>query len=98
MMEAQQPTVQEEIYPPVPPFVAASRFLFVNVAAQRAKQLRRGALVRLQPPGSNEPGISVLTHRDIFHRLERVAMEEVRRGLIPTIAPPLKEGPDRGEA
>lgn len=47
-----------------------SRFLFVDVAAQRAKQLRRGALPRLQrlSPGP--------------HKLERVAMDEVRDGLI----------------
>lgn len=48
-----------------------SRFLFVDVAALRAKQLRRGALPRL---GSD--------HHDAPHKLERVAMEEVRRGLV----------------
>jgi len=48
-----------------------SRFLFVDVAAQRAKQLRRGALPRLERHGSHNP-----------HKLERVAMEEVRTGLI----------------
>jgi DNA-directed RNA polymerase omega subunit len=47
-----------------------SRFLFVDVAAQRAKQLRRGALARLDRHGHNP------------HKLERVAMEEVRTGLI----------------
>lgn len=45
-----------------------SRFLFVDVAAQRAKQLRRGAVARLTRTGSN--------------KLERVAMDEVRTGLI----------------
>jgi DNA-directed RNA polymerase omega subunit len=51
---------------PAPPI--QSRFLFVDVAALRAKQLRRGARVRfaLEQP----------------HKLERVAMEEVRRGLV----------------
>jgi DNA-directed RNA polymerase omega subunit len=49
-----------------------SRFLFVDVAAQRAKQLRRGALARLERhPGHPHP-----------HKLERIAMEEVRNGLI----------------
>jgi len=48
-----------------------SRFLFVDVAAMRAKQLRRGALPRLQED----------THREL-HKAERVAMEEVRRGLV----------------
>ena len=47
-----------------------SRFLFVDVAAQRAKQLRRGALPRLDRQ-SHAP-----------HKLERIAMEEVRSGLI----------------
>jgi len=47
-----------------------SRFLFVDVAAQRAKQLRRGALPRLQ------------RHTAGPQKLERVAMEEVRNGLI----------------
>jgi len=49
-----------------------SRFLFVDVAAQRAKQLRRGALPRLDR--------QLATHAP--HKLERVAMEEVRTGVI----------------
>jgi len=49
-----------------------SRFLFVDVAAQRAKQLRRGALPRLDR--------HAIGHTP--HKLERVAMEEVREGLI----------------
>ncbi|MBA2302506.1 MAG: DNA-directed RNA polymerase subunit omega [Acidobacteria bacterium] len=52
-----------------------SRFLFVDVAAQRAKQLRRGALPRL------ESGTGP-------HKLERIAMEEVRTGLIDYSLPP----------
>jgi DNA-directed RNA polymerase subunit K/omega len=59
----------EESEPSAP---ITSRFLFVDVAAQRAKQLRRGALVRLDRP---IPGAAP-------HKLERVAMEEVRTGLI----------------
>ena len=55
-----------------------SRFLFVEVAAQRAKQLRRGALNRLAPSaeaaGAEAPQPA--------HKPERVAMEEVRRGFI----------------
>jgi DNA-directed RNA polymerase omega subunit len=60
--------VQAETEAPAPPIT--SRFLFVDVAAQRAKQLRRGALPRIerQPVGP--------------HKLERVAMEEVRKGAI----------------
>ena len=54
-----------------------SRFLFVDVAAQRAKQLRRGALARLDRQSSHHP-----------HKLERVAMEEVRTGLVHYTLPP----------
>ena len=62
---------------PMPP--VDNRFLFVNVAAQRAKQLRRGALPRLEPlrpdPETGErPEVSI--------RLERVAREEVQQGLV----------------
>ena len=56
-----------------------NRFLFVEVAAQRAKQLRRGALNRLAPAPSDagpvEPPLPV-------HKPERIAMEEVRRGYV----------------
>jgi DNA-directed RNA polymerase subunit K/omega len=54
-----------------------SRFLFVDVAAMRAKQLRRGARVRLR----EEDGTWEV-HRALPHKAERVAMEEVRRGLV----------------
>lgn len=47
-----------------------SRFLFVDVAAQRAKQLRRGARPRL----GESP--------DSPFKLERIAMREVEQGLI----------------
>jgi DNA-directed RNA polymerase subunit K/omega len=60
-----QPKVPSEPAPPI-----SSRFLFVDVAALRAKQLRRGARVRL---GEEVP---------MAHKAERVAMEEVRRGLV----------------
>jgi DNA-directed RNA polymerase subunit K/omega len=49
-----------------------SRFLFVDVAAQRANQLRRGARVRLTSGDG----------RHLPHKLERAAMEEVRQQLI----------------
>jgi len=61
--------------PKAPPI--DSRFLFVDIAAMRAKQLRRGALPRLsRAPELSEP------HRPEPHKAERVAMEEVRRGLV----------------
>ena len=63
-----------ELAPPI-----ESRFLYVDVAAQRAKQLRRGALPKLEElagdPGSDVP----VTLR---HKLERIAMREVDRGKI----------------
>ena len=62
-----------------------SRFLFVDVAAQRAKQLRRGALPRL------ERGTVTQGH----HKLERVAMEEVRTGVIHYTLPTNYEGSPR---
>jgi DNA-directed RNA polymerase subunit K/omega len=64
---------------PEPAAPITSRFLFVDVAAQRAKQLRRGALPRLTRPAGAGP-----------HKLERVAMEEVRAGVIQYTLP----GPD----
>jgi DNA-directed RNA polymerase subunit K/omega len=63
-----------------------SRFLFVDVAAQRAKQLRRGALPKVERT-SPAPGPL---------KLERVAMEEVRKGLIDYTLPTNFAGPGRG--
>jgi DNA-directed RNA polymerase omega subunit len=47
-----------------------SRFLFINVSAMRAKQLRRGAKPRVETTETRQ-------------KAERLAMEEIRRGLIP---------------
>jgi DNA-directed RNA polymerase subunit K/omega len=58
------PLVPDEPAPPI-----ESRFLFVDVAALRAKQLRRGARLRFE----TEPGTPVMK------KPERMAMEEVRR-------------------
>ena len=60
------PAIPAEPAPPI-----ESRFLFVDVAALRAKQLRRGARPRID--GEEGP---------LPHKAERVAMEEVRRGLV----------------
>jgi DNA-directed RNA polymerase omega subunit len=78
--EADEPQIPSEPAPPI-----SSRFLFVDVAALRAKQLRRGAQPRL---GEETP------HG--FHKAERVAMEEVRRGLVYYDIPAPKA--PRGEA
>ena len=63
--------------PKAPPI--ESRFLYVDVAAMRAKQLRRGALPRLN---ADDDGFGMETPRAIPFKAERVAMEEVRRGLV----------------
>jgi DNA-directed RNA polymerase subunit K/omega len=64
---------------PTPAAPITSRFLFVDVAAQRAKQLRRGALPRIERPATGP------------HKLERVAMEEVRNGVIQYTLPIMPE-------
>jgi DNA-directed RNA polymerase omega subunit len=75
-----EPKVPAEPLPPI-----QSRFLFVDVAALRAKQIRRGARPRL--------GDEVLPHK-----AERVAMEEVKRGLVYYDVPPLKPADAEAEA
>lgn len=60
---------------PVPP--PTSRFLFVDVAALRAKQLRRGARLRIVNETEHLP-----------KKAERLAMEEVKRGLVSYDVPP----------
>lgn len=70
----------EEILEPAPP--VSNRFLFVDIAALRAKQLRRGARPRLDhTPHETHPQP---------HKAERVAMEEVRRRLVQFDLPPAK--------
>ncbi|MGE0449218.1 MAG: DNA-directed RNA polymerase subunit omega [Vicinamibacterales bacterium] len=67
---------------PAPPI--SSRFLFVDVAALRAKQLRRGARLRFDvEPGTPAP-----------IKPERKAMEEVRRGLVYYNVPEWRRQPD----
>ncbi len=68
--ESETPVVHTEPAPPI-----QSRFLFVDGAATRAKQLRRGAIVRL--PHDDQSTFSLEPHK-----AERLAMEEVRRGLV----------------
>jgi DNA-directed RNA polymerase subunit K/omega len=73
--------VADDTAEPIVPIT--SRFLFVDVAAQRAKQLRRGALARIDRHSAGHPP----------HKLERVAMEEVRSGLIAYALPTRTESP-----
>jgi DNA-directed RNA polymerase omega subunit len=88
-MEEPTPLQQPENTPkipsePLPPI--ESRFLFVDVAALRAKQLRRGAQPRL---GEEIPAP---------HKAERVAMEEVKRGLVYYDVPPPKPVEEEAQA
>ena len=62
---------------PMPPI--ESRFLYVGVAAKRAKQLRRGALPRLRELAPDPETGERPAPRG---KLERVAMREVDGGLI----------------
>jgi DNA-directed RNA polymerase subunit K/omega len=74
--------------PKAPPI--ESRFLFVDVAAMRAKQLRRGALPRLsEEDEAHDPG------RPAPRKAERVAMEEVRRGHVLYDVPQFVRPPQR---
>ena len=66
-----------------------SRFLFVDVAAMRAKQLRRGARVRLD---EDEPADVPRIHP---HKAERIAMEEVKRCLVLYEVPAPPKAPAR---
>lgn len=61
---------------PMPPVL--SRFMFVDIAALRAKQLRRGALPRVNVPKSEVETDTA----DSAQKLERIAMQEVEDGLI----------------
>ncbi len=59
-----------------------SRFLFVDVAALRAKQLRRGARPRLSALAEENETKS--------YKAERVAMDEVRNSLVEWQLPEFK--------
>jgi DNA-directed RNA polymerase subunit K/omega len=82
-------TASDEPVEPAPP--VSNRFLFVDIAALRAKQLRRGA----------RPRLDQTTHEahPQPHKAERVAMEEVRRQLVqfdlPAAKPPV-HNPETG--
>jgi len=86
LAQADQPDGAEMPSEPAPPI--DSRFLFVDVAALRAKQLRRGARARIAAADVHLP-----------KKAERIAMEEVRRGLVYYDMPPPKPAaaPDEEE-
>ena len=89
--DALEPVLDETTpapHPKAPPI--ESRFLYVDVAAMRAKQLRRGALVRLRDDdAAHDP------QRPVPHKAERVAMEEVRRCLVQYEVPEFVKPPQR---
>lgn len=67
-LETEQPSQPGTPAPPI-----SSRFLLVNVGALRAKQLHKGAFPRL----SDDELATVESSKP-----ERLAMEEIRRGLV----------------
>jgi len=70
------------VHPTAPPI--ESRFLFVDVSALRAKQLRRGARIRLdRSPEEMLPAVKMV-------KPERVAMEEVKQNLVQWSLPDFK--------
>jgi DNA-directed RNA polymerase subunit K/omega len=87
--EILEPAQEEEASAPRPKAAPIeSRFLFVDVAAMRAKQLRRGARPRL---GDDDTPVD--TNRPQPRKAERVAMEEVKRGLVLYDVPPQVKPP-----
>ena len=77
-------SVEDPAAPREPAQPIESRFLFVDVAALRAKQLRRGAKLRLP-----EPGVEA-DHTPHPIKAERLAMAEVRHGLVEWALPDFK--------
>jgi DNA-directed RNA polymerase subunit K/omega len=78
--EAEQPqgSVVEAPASVEPAAPITNRFLLVNVTGQRARQLRLGAKPRFDPQDDG---------RLPLPKAERIAMEEVRRGLVPWEVP-----------
>ena len=86
-MDIEIPEVEEAaqtIEPAEPAPFVSNRFLFVDIAALRAKQLRRGARPRLDQTSHHE------SHPQP-KKAERVAMEEVRQRLVQFDLPAAKK-------
>ena len=76
---SEEPRVPSEPAPPI-----ESRFLYVDVSALRAKQLRRGAKPRISEAiHEAEPGPRPT-------KAERIAMQEVKNGLVEWDLPDFK--------
>ena len=84
LQQEQAPAQEENQGPrePAPPI--ESRFLYVDVSALRAKQLRRGAKPRLND-SSHEA-----EHGPRPTKAERIAMQEVKSGLVEWDLPDFK--------
>mgnify|MGYP003712746625 CR=1 FL=1 len=80
------PRIPEQRMPPI-----TSRFLFVDVSSRRAKQLRLGALPRLE---ALRPDPETGQRPEVTSKLERVAMEEVEQGLVVFELREARYGPD----
>lgn len=81
-----EPVAEESPVPREPAAPIESRFLFVDVAALRAKQLRRGAKLRL--PDQSQSVEADAGPRPV--KAERLAMTEVRHGLVDWSLPDFK--------
>ena len=86
-VEAEPEAVEREPMPPV-----ESRFMFVDIAALRAKQLRRGALARVTT-GTESEGDAAPRRK-----LERIAMQEIEEGLVVYQLPDEKGDKTDGDA
>jgi DNA-directed RNA polymerase subunit K/omega len=82
--QVEAPAAEESRIPrePAPPI--ESRFLYVDVSALRAKQLRRGARPRLGDAQEDPETAGRPT------KAERIAMAEVRNGLVEWDLPDFK--------
>lgn len=90
--ESEQAAAERPKAPPI-----ESRFLYVDVSALRAKQLRRGAKSRLEPAEPEEaqpvaPAVPAVPGAPTVRKIkaERVAMQEVRKGLVDWQLPDFK--------
>lgn len=90
--ESEHATAERPKAPPI-----ESRFLYVDVSALRAKQLRRGAKSRLEAaePEESQPAAPAAptapgTPGARKIKAERVAMQEVRKGLVDWQLPDFK--------
>ena len=81
-------TVERERMPKVD-----SSFLYVDIASRRAKQLRRGALPRLD---DLRPDPETGARPTPAHKLERIAMSEIDQGLIVYELPEQKSSSTEG--